>query len=134
MGRILLCGALIRSKLLAQNSVEIQQKIIEILLSSGRERSYLSFIAVMFLNEFIIQLDLKSMEQIWPVIEKEVAKPLSEQTLDMFYILLVLKDKYPSLVNKKFLKQHLGVKEIITEESMENIVKILTVCCSIALE
>jgi len=134
MGRILLCGALIRSKLLAQNSIEMQQKIIEILLSAGRERSYLSFIAVMFLNEFIIQLDIKSMKEIWPVVEKEVAKPLSEQTLDMFYILLVLRDKYPSLINQKFLKQHLGVKEIITKESMEDIVKILTVCYQIALE
>lgn len=128
MGRILLCGALIRSKLLAQNSVETQQKIIEILLSAGRERSYLSFISVTFLKEFIDQLDVTSVKEIWPAVEKEVAKPLSEQTLDMFYILLVLRDKYPLLVNRKFLQQHLGVEEIITEKSMEDIVKILTVC------
>ncbi|XP_012541717.2 myb-binding protein 1A [Monomorium pharaonis] len=126
MGRILLCGALIRSKLLARNSVETQQQITEILLNAGRQRSYLSFISVIFLSEFVDQLDSESMKNVWPLVEKEISKPWSEQTLDTFYVLLIIKDKYPSLVNHKFLKEHLGVKEIITKESMENIVKLLT--------
>lgn len=128
MGRILLCGALIRSKLLVCNSVEMQQQVTEILLNAGKQRSYLSFISVMFISEFIVQLDIESMKNVWPIIEKEISKPWSEQTLDTFYVLLIVRDKHPSLVNHKFLKEHLGVKEIITKESMEDIVKLLTVC------
>lgn len=127
MGRILLCGALIRSKLLARNSIEIQQQIMEILMNAGTQRSYLSFISVMFLNELIVQFDTESMKNVWPIIKKEIGKPWSEQTLDTFYVLLVIRDKHPSLVDHKFLKEHLGVKEIITKESMENIVNLLTV-------
>ncbi|XP_072761085.1 myb-binding protein 1A [Anoplolepis gracilipes] len=126
MGRILLCGALIRSKLLTQSTVETQQQITEILLNAGKQRSYLSFISVMFLNEFITQLDVESMKKvIWPIVEKEIGKPWSEQTLDTFYLLLIIGDKHPSLLNHKFLKEHFGVKQIITKESMENIVKLL---------
>ncbi|KAG5310642.1 DPO5 polymerase, partial [Acromyrmex insinuator] len=126
MGRILLCGAVIRSKLLARNSVEMQQQIMEILLNAGKKRSYLSFISTMFLSEFIIQLDIESIKNVWPIVEKEIGKPWSEQTLDTFYMLLILRDKHPSLVNHKFLKQHLGMTEIITKESIEDIVRLLT--------
>ncbi|XP_071636162.1 myb-binding protein 1A [Temnothorax longispinosus] len=126
MGRILLCGALIRSKLLARNSVEIQQQITEILVNAGKQRSYLSFISVMFLSEIIGQFDTEFMKNVWPIVEKEIGKPWSEQTLDTFYVLLIVRDKHPLLVNHKFLKEHLGVKEIITKESMEDIVKLLT--------
>ncbi|XP_011257399.1 DNA polymerase V [Camponotus floridanus] len=127
MGRILLCGAIIRSKLLVQSTIEIQQQITEILLNAGKQRSYLSFISVMFLNEFIIQLDIESMKKIvWPIVEKEIGKSWPEQTLDTFYLLLIVGDKHPSLVNHKFLKEHFGVKQIIAKESMENIVKLLT--------
>lgn len=129
MGRLLLCGALIRSKLLIQSTNEIQQQIIEILLSAGKQRNYLSFISVIFLREFIIQLDVESIEEVaWSIVEKEIGKPWSEQTLDTFYLLLVIGDKHPSLLNHKFLKEHFGVKEIISKESMEDIVKLLTVC------
>jgi len=128
MGRVMFCGALIRSKLLAGSSMEIQQQIMEILLNAGKQRSYLSFVSTIFFREFIVQLDIESMKNIWPIVEKEIGRPWSEQTLDTFYMLLIVRDKYPSLVNHKFLKEHLGMKEIITKESIEDIVKLLTVC------
>lgn len=127
MGRILLCGALIRSKLFARNSIEMQQQITEILVNAGKQRSYLSFISVMFLSELIVQLDVESVKNIWLIVEKEIGKPWAEQTLDTFYLLLIVRDKHPSLVNHKFLKEHLNVKEIITKDSMEDIVTLLTV-------
>ncbi|KAL0130921.1 hypothetical protein PUN28_002485 [Cardiocondyla obscurior] len=126
MGHILLCGAMIRSDLLANNNMETQQKITEILVNAGRQRSYLSFISIIFLSELIVQLDTASMKNIWPVVKEEIGKPWSKQTLDTFYILLIVRDKHPSLVNHKFLKEHLDVKEIITKDSIENIIKLLT--------
>lgn len=124
----MLCGALIRSKLLLQSTIEIQQRVIDTLLNAGKQRSYLSFVSVMFLNNFIIQVDTETIKKvIWPIIKKDLGKPWSEQTLDSFYMLLLVRDKYPSLVDAKFLKEHLDVKDIITKESIENIFKLLMV-------
>ncbi|EZA51443.1 Myb-binding protein 1A [Ooceraea biroi] len=127
MGRILLCGALIRSKLYAQETVEMQQQIIQILFETGMKRSYLSFLSSMFLSEFVTQLHTESMKEImWPIIEDKLGIPWSEHTLDTFYLLLVVENKHPSLINHKFLKEHLGVKEIIAKESVEKIITLLT--------
>lgn len=46
------CGAIIRSELYQKAEVEDQKKVIEILLSAGKERSYLILIS------YIIILDL----------------------------------------------------------------------------
>ncbi|KAL2737232.1 myb-binding protein 1A-like protein [Vespula maculifrons] len=127
MGRILTSGALIRSKLLLGSTTDIQSKVVEILLNAGKQRSYLSFVSISFLIEFINQLDTNSIRtSIWPFIEKEFGKPWAEQTLDTFYTLLIIRDKYPVLVNQDFLKKYLGSDDIITKESIENIIKILT--------
>jgi len=64
----------------------------------------------------------------WPSIEKELGISWSKHTLDTFYLLLVIKNKHPSLVNDTFLKKHLGTKQIIAKEFMAEIVKLLTVC------
>jgi len=64
---------------------------------------------------------------VWPNIEKELGKPWSGHTLDTFYLLLVVKNKHPSLVSHKFLKEHLGTKNIIAKESMAEIINLLTV-------
>lgn len=129
MGHILLCGALIRSNLLAQNAIEIQQQMVQILLKAGEQRSYLSFISAIFLGEFIVHLDVECMKTaIWPIIKKQFGKPWSEQTLDTFYILLVIKDKHPSLLDYKFSKKYLHVEDIICKKSIEDIIKLLMVC------
>ncbi|KAK0176042.1 hypothetical protein PV328_000219 [Microctonus aethiopoides] len=135
MGRILLCGALIRSKLLSNRTVEEQQKVVEILLTAGTKRSYLSFVSYSFLNEFINEFDEESLKtNLWPLLEKELGKTWSEQTLDSFYTLMIINTKFPSLIGKKFLKQHLGSSTIINTESMDDLIKLLTdiprvVCC-----
>lgn len=128
MGRILLCGALIRSKLLSNRTVEEQQKVVEILLTAGTKRSYLSFVSYSFLNEFINEFDEESLKtNLWPLLEKELGKTWSEQTLDSFYTLMIINTKFPSLIGKKFLKLHLGSSTIVNTESMDDLIKILTV-------
>lgn len=128
MGRILLCGALIRSKLLLECKSEEQQKIFGILFSAGQQRSYLSFISVSFLVDFLEQSDTKSLKSgIWPLLKKEVGKAWENQTLDTFYILLIMNEKFPTLVGGKFLKEHLGHEDIINGEHMKELLKLLTV-------
>lgn len=128
MGRILTCGALIRSKLLLNSTTDTQSKVVEILLNAGKQRSYLSFVSISFLIEFINQLNADSVQtSIWPLMENEFGKPWAEQTLDSFYALLVIRDKFPALVNQDFLKKYLSSNDIITKENINNIVNILTV-------
>ncbi|XP_015174164.1 PREDICTED: myb-binding protein 1A-like protein [Polistes dominula] len=127
MGRILTCGALIRSKLLLNSINNTQSKVVEILLNAGKQRSYLSFVSISFLIEFINQLDANSVKKsIWPLIENEFGKPWAEQTLDSFYALLIIRDKFPALVNQDFLQKYLLSNDIITKENINNIVNILT--------
>ncbi|XP_054014556.1 myb-binding protein 1A-like [Hylaeus anthracinus] len=126
MGRILVYGALIRSKVLCKSTTEIQMQIIQDLINRGRQRSYLSFPATSFFVEFINEIDIDNVERlVWPIVEKEFGKPWKEQTIDTFYILLIIKAKCPLLVNYKFSKQHFGTEDIITKESMGDITKVL---------
>ncbi|CAD1478873.1 unnamed protein product [Heterotrigona itama] len=126
MGRILAYGALIRSKILSKNIDIIQQQIIQDLINAGKQRSYLSFVSISFLIEFINQVDTECIKKlIWPIVEKEFGKPWAQQTLDSFYALLVIKNKCPLLVNNEFSKKHFGTNDIITKESMNDIVKVL---------
>ena len=126
MGRILLYGALIRSKVLSKSIVEIQQRVIQDLINAGKQRNYLSFISFSFLVEFVNQIDAKNIKKlVWPIVEKEFGKPWPEQTLDTFYALLVIRDKYPSLVNQEFSRKHFGTDDVIAKESMNSIAKVL---------
>lgn len=128
MGRILAYGTLIRSKLLLNSINEIQLQTIQDLINAGKQRSYLSFVSVSFLVEFINQLDTECIKKsVWPIIEKEFGKPWTEQTLDSLYALLIIRNKCPLLVNNEFSKKHFGTEDIISKESMNNIVKILLV-------
>ena len=128
MGRILAYGALIRSKILSKSIDVIQQQTIQDLINSGKQRSYLSFVSISFLIEYINQVDTECIKKlIWPIVEKELGKPWAQQTLDSFYALLVIKDKCPLLVNNEFSKKHFDTNDIITEESMNDIVKVLLV-------
>ena len=130
MGRILLCGSLIRSGILQKCTAEEQQKVFETLFSAGQKRSYLSFVSVFFLADFLQQLDVKALKAgIWPLLKKELGKPWAEQSLDTFYILLIMSDKFPTLVGGKFLKEHLGNESIVSEEHMTELTKLLTVSC-----
>lgn len=128
MGRILAYGALIRSKVLCKSSDKIQIQIIQDLINGGKQRSYLSFPSTSFLIEFVNQIDDDNVKKlIWPIVKKEVGKPWTEQTIDTFYTLLVIKGKCPPLVNQGFSKKHFGTEDIITKESMNNITKVLLV-------
>lgn len=128
MGRILAYGALIRSTLLSKSASEIQLQILQNLVNAGKQRSYLSFISVSFLVEFINQVNLECIQKsVWPVVEKEFGKSWVEQTLDSFYVLLTIQNKCPSLVNYEFSKKYFGTKSIITRESLSDIIKVLLV-------
>ncbi|XP_057319340.1 myb-binding protein 1A-like [Microplitis mediator] len=127
MGRILLCGSLTRSKLLFNCPPNKQLLILEILLSAGTQKSYLSFVSISFLIYFIDQFDEKYVKaNFWPLLAKELGKNWSEHSLDTFYALLHIRVKFPSLIKKKFIKQHLGTENIIDKETINDLLKLIT--------
>lgn len=127
LGRILLCGSIIKSKLLATSEIDDQIKIVTILLESGSKRSYLSFYSTSFIIELLNDFDAKSLKStIWPILKKELSKKWTEQTLDTLYLILIINEKFPSLVGPKFLKEHLGSENIIDVETLENLLKLVT--------
>lgn len=98
------------------------------MINSGKKRSYLSFESTSFIVEFLNQLDDENLlKPIWSVLEEEICKPFSEQNLDTFYTLLIVKNKFPGVLNKKILRKCFGNENIINEESIGDILKILTV-------
>ncbi|XP_003704944.2 MYB binding protein 1a [Megachile rotundata] len=126
MGRILAYGALIRSLKLLKDTSTIQSQVLQNLINAGKQRSYLSFVCVSFLVNFINLVNLDCIQEVvWPIVEKEFGRPWPEQTLDSFYVLLIIKNKCPSLVDNEFSKKHFGTENIMTKESMGNIVKVL---------
>lgn len=111
-------------------TVDEQRRVIECLIHSGKQRSYLGFESISFIVEFINQLDDKSsLVPIWPLLEPEICKPLSEQTLDTLYALLVIDEKFPKLISKNMVK-YFGRQTLINEESVPDLLKILTVSFS----
>lgn len=98
------------------------------MINSAKKRSYLSFESVSFIVEFLHQFEEESLlAPIWPVLEQEICKPFSEQTLDTFYTLLIIKNKFSGILTKKILKKCFGNEKIIHEKSIEDITRILTV-------
>lgn len=53
MGQVLACGAIIKSNLFIKGTTEEKGKVVEILLSAGGKRTYLSLPAVTFINQLI---------------------------------------------------------------------------------
>lgn len=53
MGQILVCGALIHSGLYLKATPDEQKTIIEMLITAGNKRSYLSLASCSFLTELI---------------------------------------------------------------------------------
>lgn len=127
-GRILACGAMIRSGLLKNSTVEDQKKVLECLFNSGKKRSYLGFESVSFIVEFLKQLeDEEALVPHWPILEKEICTPFKDQNLDSFYALLIIQDKFPQILTSVVLRKCLGHETIVNKESIEEIVRILTV-------
>lgn len=105
----------------------MQQKVLENMISAGKKRSYLPYVAYNFIIDFLNQINEETFSaNVWPYLQTELVKPLSEQNLDTLHTLLFIQNKFP-LVVKETYKEHFGGKNIINEDSLESITKILTV-------
>ena len=78
--------------------------------------------------EFLDQFQNKDeILHLWPLLEKEFCKPLVEQNLDTFYVLLNIKKKFPDLFSKPVMKKYFGSGKIINKETLPDVIKVLNV-------
>ncbi|XP_014218699.1 myb-binding protein 1A-like protein [Copidosoma floridanum] len=125
-GRVLACGALIRSKVLKSCPIEEQKKVLECLIQNGKQKDYLYFECILFIGDFLKQIDDNgAMAALWPVMEQETCKPLSEQNLDSLHLLLIVFNTFPDVINKETLKNSFGSDKVICKDTVKEIAKIL---------
>lgn len=74
-----------------------------------------------------LQLTVKNFQKIFHTIKDEIAKPWIQQSTDSLYLLNAIKDKYPTVMNESFFSEHLGTRNIICEESLEELCNLLLV-------
>ena len=101
---------------------------MEGLLHASKQRSYLTHCAITFLIDYVSQVDEEHFKNhLWPILDKEVYKPWPEQTLDSIHLLLTLSQQFSKVITGKELKKRFGSKEIIAEENVDEIFRILVV-------
>lgn len=65
-------------------------------------------------------------EIIWPYLKKCIGLPVAKQTLDSFYCIIQVHNRYPELINGAFIPRVLEIStELLCSESMNDIAKIL---------
>ncbi|CAH0696839.1 unnamed protein product [Spodoptera exigua] len=125
LGQILVCGAIFRSKLFLKCTAEEQAQVIQLLITAGKKKSYLSSVAYLILLDFIKTLNEDQFATIiWPQIKQEFKKDIKEHSLDSLHFLMMVNSKFPTKVK---LRKLLGVTQILCEDNIDAICeKIMT--------
>ncbi|XP_055914940.1 myb-binding protein 1A [Eupeodes corollae] len=125
VGKILVCGAVLRSGRLSQANAEYLEQITNILVQASRHRTYHCSLAYVFLIEMIEKLTVEQFEQsVWPLLQIELIKPWPKQTVQTVHCLIVAHLKFPSVVDKQFFKMHLGGAKLINSDSEPHLLRL----------
>lgn len=96
------------------------------LLSAGKDRTYLNLATYTILIDSLHKLDDKN--EIATIIQSElISKQLSEYDLDRLYLLFEMQRIKPHLINGKFLRNHFGTNAIISANNFTKLAAILMV-------
>ncbi|GLH00982.1 Myb-binding protein 1A [Gryllus bimaculatus] len=119
-------GALIHSDFIFKESESAQTDLLSKLLAVNENKNILFPHACSFLVDYIQKIDAENFQKLlWPLLKPELSKPCEEYSLDHLHLLLVSKTQFPEVINKKFLVQAFGSKDIINKDSVNQISKIL---------
>ncbi|XP_055845316.1 myb-binding protein 1A [Episyrphus balteatus] len=125
VGKILVCAAVLRSGRLSQVNAESLEQITNILVQASRHRIYHCSLAYSFLIEMIEKITSEQFEQsVWPLLQTELGKPWTKQTIQTVHCLIVAHLKFPSVVGKQFFKMHLGGSKLLNSESETHLLRL----------
>ncbi|XP_066251995.1 myb-binding protein 1A [Euwallacea similis] len=126
VGQILACGAIINSNKWPKTCLESQRELLEFLLKAGKERTYIRLFGYSFLIQLLkLSPEVNEDQTLAVLINEEVSKPWTEQTMDTLYLLLNLRLIYPKVYTRKFVKAFLDTPDIVCEESLDKLCNIL---------
>ncbi|XP_075157683.1 MYB binding protein 1a [Haematobia irritans] len=125
VGKILVVGALLHSGRLADANSDYLEQVTNILLQATHHKSYHASLGYSFICELIETLSQKNFESsVWPLLQKELAKPWPKQNLQSVHCIIALQKKFPNVLNAKFLKTHFGGGELLNADSYQSLHKI----------
>ncbi|EEB15582.1 DNA polymerase V, putative [Pediculus humanus corporis] len=122
-GHLLTCGAVIHSGLFTQQSVPVQQSILEKLFHLGKKKSYFFPLACCFIVDYVNSVDEQQFkEHVWEICETQLFNELdlNEWSIDCYYLLVICWNKN-SAVLKKFIKKKFGTFDTLLENLIKNI-------------
>ncbi|XP_063925111.1 myb-binding protein 1A-like [Zophobas morio] len=126
-GQILIVGAILRSNLYESCSDEDKTKVLQLLLTAGKERNYLNLASFTFLVDLFKKIDSKEFEKVvFPLVKDELSIPWSLQNLDILYLLSEIERSFPESLHSKFLRNNLGTSEVLCRESLQHVCNTLT--------
>jgi DNA polymerase phi len=128
-GRVLACGAILRSGRFIKANTAEQKYIINQIFEASKQKSYLPQLLPSFINQLLV-LENKTVfkDALWPALAPVLVKPWSEQTLDSFYMLLKIINVFPSVSKKSEVKEVFGGPPVIR---LDNISEFNTVLFNI---
>ncbi|KFB53208.1 hypothetical protein ZHAS_00021514 [Anopheles sinensis] len=112
VGKVLVCGAIIKAGLIESASDEELETIFKT-LKKGMYKT-LTPLVYTFLNELVPQIDGKKFKLFWPQFEPVLNVPKEQHTIDStFFLLLLSTGAHHKLVNKKYFERNFGAPKLL---------------------
>ncbi|XP_012942032.1 rDNA transcriptional regulator pol5 isoform X2 [Aplysia californica] len=125
LGRAFAFSSLIQSGRLAEMSNDDLGTVMEELLSMAQKKSYLKPVCNKTIGDLVQQISVDTFgESVWPKIRESVKLGWEQCSLDKLSLLLVCREKFPDVVNKKFLKKHWGFP-VLAEENDSKLLRVI---------
>ncbi|XP_054272088.1 myb-binding protein 1A-like [Macrosteles quadrilineatus] len=123
LGRVLSFGVLVRSQIIHQASKDDQATLLKQFFQDMKEKSYLPLLGDPFLIDYLKQVDQKLfVSTVWPLLSLEV-RPGPDQPLLLYHCLLVCEERFPSVVNTKYLNKTLNSATVLSQKTVHGLLE-----------
>ncbi|XP_050068162.1 myb-binding protein 1A [Anopheles maculipalpis] len=125
IGKILVCGAIIKSGLIDSATEQELQSVLKTMKKNMHEM--LTPLVYAFLNELTNRLDAAKFSKVfWPVFEEVLNVPKENHTIDSVFFLLQLSiGPHKKLINSKYFERNFGVPNLLHEDNFAFLAKLL---------
>uniref|UniRef100_A0A182Q7A1 Myb-binding protein 1A n=1 Tax=Anopheles farauti TaxID=69004 RepID=A0A182Q7A1_9DIPT len=125
IGKILVCGAIIKSGLIESATEEELSMVLKTLKNNMHKM--LTPLVYTFLNELVARLDSsKFTKHFWPLFEPLLNVPKEKHTFDtLFFLLLLSTGTHKKLINQKYFQSNFGVGKLLDEGNYPYLASVL---------
>ncbi|ALC49679.1 l-1-1Bi [Drosophila busckii] len=111
VGQLVVVTSIIQSPYFVEPSEQLITAIYELLMPHLKGREYLVSMCVEIITESLEKLNDKNFKTlVWPMLQKELSKPIQQQTLHTMDLLLSIRLNYPERLKQKVLESMLWPK------------------------